>query len=271
MDELVRHLAGRYSAGAESYKRYWLPLLAPMGEHLLDLLHWTDTKWLLDVGAGTGGLIPALNQRSPSSRIIGIDISRGMLALAPRSTNVLYAQMDARQIALRSELIDIALLAFVLFHYPDIRAGLQELMRALRPGGAVGSAVFHTSPDFEAKKIWDAVLAEEVEKTDLNVVDLNAVDNTDATNRAEKSKMFFNSAGFTEIRTTEKAYTYQWAPDAYRAFRSGFGSSGEIFRSLPVGSQAYVVSVVQERFSRLPTSAFRYEPVVLYTTAKKPA
>jgi ubiquinone/menaquinone biosynthesis C-methylase UbiE len=268
MDELVGHLARRYSAGAVSYKRYWLPLLTPMGDQLLDLLPLSDAKWLLDVGAGPGSIIPTLNRRSPSTQIIAIDISRKMLALAPTSANVHYSQMDARQIALRPNSIDVALLAFVLFHYPDIHAGLQELKRVLRPGGAIGSAVFHTSPDFEAKKIWDEAMTAEVKKTDIAVVDLEAVDNTEATNRAEKSNALFTSAGFTDIKTTEKVYVYQWDPDEYQAFRSGFGSSGEKFRSLPSESQARLTSSVRERYSKLPARSFRYEPVILYTTAK---
>jgi hypothetical protein len=179
--------------------------------------------------------------------------------------------MDASQIALRPNSIDLALLAFVLFHYPDIPAGLHELMRVLRPGGAVGSAVFHTSPDFKAKQIWDAALAEEVKKAEIAVVELDAVDKTEATNRAIKSKRLFASVGFTDIKTTEKVYVHQWDPDAYRAFRSGFGSSGAKFRSLPSESQASLLENIRESYSQLPAISFRYEPVVLYTTAKKPA
>jgi ubiquinone/menaquinone biosynthesis C-methylase UbiE len=271
MDELVRHLARRYSAGAESYKRYWLPLLTPMGEHLLDLLSWSDGEWLLDVGTGPGGLIPAINQHDPSARVLAIDISRRMLALAPISPNAHYSQMDASKIALRPDSIATVLLAFVLFHYPDITAGLQELMRVLRPGGAIGSAVFHSFLEFEASLIWDDALSAEVERADIAVRNLDAVDNTKATNRAEKSIALFASAGFTKIKAIQRDYVHQWDPVAYLAFRSGFGSSGAKFHALPSETQAKLTASVRERYAKLPARSFRFESVILYTTAIKPA
>ena len=271
MDELVRHLAKRYSAGAESYQRYWLPVLTPMGEQLLNLLPRSDGDWLLDVGTGPGGLIPSIHQHDRSTRIVAIDISKKMLALAPITPNAHYLQMDASQIALRPDSIDLALLAFVLFHYPDIPAGLLELIRVLRPGAAIGSAVFHSSPDFEAKLIWDEALAAEIKLADIAIRSLDAVDNTEATNRAKKSIALFASAGFTKISTMQRQYVYQWDPDAYLAFRSGFGSSGVKFRSLPAATQAKMTASIRERYSKLPARAFRFEPAILYTTAMKPA
>jgi ubiquinone/menaquinone biosynthesis C-methylase UbiE len=242
-----------------------------MGEHLLDLLPLSDTNWLLDVGTGPGGLISTIRQHIPTTQIIAIDISARMLAIAPPSTNLHYSQMDASRLALVQNRFDLALLAFVLFHYPDIPAGLRELMRVLRPGAVVGSAVFHTSPDFEAKQIWDTALAKETAKTNTTVIDLDAVDRTWATNRAEKSKALFDSAGYIDVRTTEKRFVYQWDPDAYRAFRSSFGTSGEKFRSLPIESRSRLIRSVRERYAQLPTKSFRFEPIVLYTIAKKPA
>ncbi len=271
MDELVVHLARRYSAGAESYQKYWLPVLRPMAEYLLDLLPLAEHRWILDVGAGPGSLLPAIKQRNRSVQIIAIDTSNGMLAIAPPFSNVQYSRMDARRIALRPNSIDLVILSFVLFHYPDITAGLQELMRVLRPGGAIGSAVFHTSPNFEAQQIWNEALNEWSEKAGVGVLDLDAVDNTAATNRAEKSRALFSSAGYTEIKTSEKRYAYQWEPEAYLAFRSGFGSSGAKFCSLPAESQVRLTSSVREIYSKLPARSFRYEPVILYTNAKKPA
>lgn len=271
MDELVRHLAERYSAGADIYKQYWLPILTPMGKTLLDLLPVSGAKRILDVGTGPGSLIAYIHQRSPSAQIVAIDISRKMIALAPTSTNAHFSLMDASRLALDQNGFDLAVLAFVIFHYPDITAGLEELKRILRPGAVVGSAVFHTSPEFEAKRIWDAALAEEIEKTNTTAINLSAVDKTEMTNRSKKSKALFNSAGFTEISTTERAYAYQWKPDDYRAFRSGFGSSGEKFRSLPVESQTRLSNSVRESYLRLQTRSFQFEPVILYTTAKKPA
>ena len=96
---------------------------------------------ILDLATGTGDLAFALNGRFPDARILGVDLTPAMLAVARAknaSPNIVFAEGDATRLA--PELVpdaafDLATCAFGFRNIPDKAAALREARRALRPGG----------------------------------------------------------------------------------------------------------------------------------------
>jgi ubiquinone/menaquinone biosynthesis C-methylase UbiE len=103
--------------------------------------------WILDVGCGTGILLPHLLEFcSPSTRILELDYAEAMLRENARKSaqaRVGRACGDAAHLPFRAETFDHVLCFGILPHFADLPATLEELFRVLRPAGtlAVGHAM----------------------------------------------------------------------------------------------------------------------------------
>jgi demethylmenaquinone methyltransferase/2-methoxy-6-polyprenyl-1,4-benzoquinol methylase len=99
---------------------------------------------VLDVATGTADLAIDIARRHPDATVIGLDPSRGMLAvgdakvargdLAGRVTLVVG---DAQALPYEDDRFDAATIAFGIRNVPDRALGLRELARVVKPGGRV--------------------------------------------------------------------------------------------------------------------------------------
>ncbi|HYN89171.1 MAG TPA: methyltransferase domain-containing protein [Ardenticatenaceae bacterium] len=87
--------------------------------------------WALDVACGTGQSTIAL--KAIAARIVGTDVSREMLAEAPRDRRIHYCQASAEALPLTSERFTLATVALA-FHWFDRSRFLREAHRVLQPG-----------------------------------------------------------------------------------------------------------------------------------------
>ena len=94
----------------------------------------------LDLGAGTGDLTLELASRG-AARVVGADFSPEMLAVAHAkaaggaSTNVSWTLADALRLPFPEETFDCVANAFLLRNLSNLREGLSEMARVLKPGG----------------------------------------------------------------------------------------------------------------------------------------
>src|SRR5256712_13116865 len=124
-ENVIARVAMNYSASADGYAEFWGPVIRPLGRRLLEALPWDRASRILDIGTGTGALIPDILRLAPTASVVGIDCSVGMLARV-RGARVPLAAMDVMTLGIRAGTFDIAVLAFVLFHVPDPSAALAE-------------------------------------------------------------------------------------------------------------------------------------------------
>lgn len=99
---------------------------------------------ILDVATGTGDLAIALARHIPAAEVTGVDISEGMLAVAQRKVaargldgRIGLLRGDAEHLPLDDASVDAASVAFGVRNFGDLGAGLRELARTIKPGGAV--------------------------------------------------------------------------------------------------------------------------------------
>jgi SAM-dependent methyltransferase len=101
----------------------------------------------VDVGCGTGRALPALRAAvGPTGRVLGVDITPEMLAVAAERATPLRAGLllaDACRLPLPDASADALFAAGLIAHLPDPLAGLRELARVTRCGGRL--VIFHPS------------------------------------------------------------------------------------------------------------------------------
>jgi ubiquinone/menaquinone biosynthesis C-methylase UbiE len=94
---------------------------------------------VLDVGCGTGILLPFLQARlGPAGRVVALDVSSGMLSRlngAAAGGGVLPLQADAARLPLVSGVFDLVFCHNVSPHFEEKPTTLRELARVIRPGG----------------------------------------------------------------------------------------------------------------------------------------
>ena len=100
---------------------------------------------VLDVGTGTGALVPLLLEATDGKgQIVALDFSGEMLRRAQaKGRPVAYVQGDAQRLPFRAETFDWVICNAVFPHFPDKRRALNEASRVLREGGRL--VICHTA------------------------------------------------------------------------------------------------------------------------------
>ncbi|WP_423861327.1 class I SAM-dependent methyltransferase [Arachnia propionica] len=94
---------------------------------------------VLEVAVGSGLNLP---HYPPEAKLIGVDLSEGMLQLARRRAatarcEVELLRTDGSRLPFEDESFDAVVCTFSLCGFPDPRAGVEEMVRVLRPGGSL--------------------------------------------------------------------------------------------------------------------------------------
>ena len=102
---------------------------------------------ILDVCCGTGRLSLALNEAvGAEGAVTGLDFSENMIRIAEQSLSraaspgsIQFVRGDAMELPFPDQSFDGATVGWGLRNLPDLRQGIRELARVVRPGGRVVS------------------------------------------------------------------------------------------------------------------------------------
>lgn len=108
-------------------------------EYILDLLNIENKSKILDVGTGTGILIPFLSERvGEEGKIIAIDVSEKMLEVAQRkysNRNTTFVCGDVLEADLPKEFFDSVICYSVFPHFNDKQMAISVISKCLKRGG----------------------------------------------------------------------------------------------------------------------------------------
>ena len=107
----------------------------------VDGLQVADGALVLDVATGTGLVARDLVARR-RARVIGLDLTFAMLDRARGSSNITLVSGRAEQLPFPDASFDGIVFTYLLRYVNDVTATLKELVRVLRPGGAMTSVEF---------------------------------------------------------------------------------------------------------------------------------
>lgn len=126
------------------------PLFRPFAEGVLDQAQLQRGQALLDIACGTGIVARLAKQRlGNSGAVAGVDISPGMLNVARSiAPDIDWREGNAQALPLRpGESFDVVTCHQGLQFFPDKRAALREMRRALKTGGRLAVVVWYTDEE----------------------------------------------------------------------------------------------------------------------------
>ncbi len=105
-------------------------------------LEAVQPKVILDVATGTADVAIMMHKFLKPETIVGIDISEGMLQLGRKkianlllNKQIALYQGDSEAINFATGTFDAVTVAFGVRNFENLRKGLEEMMRVLKPGG----------------------------------------------------------------------------------------------------------------------------------------
>lgn len=141
-----------WTEAAAGWRKWWghfEAIAGPVGDRLIQLAAIRAGHRVLDVATGIGE--PALTAArlvGPGGRVVGTDISPGMLEVAWERAaelglgNVEFHEMDAEALDLPESSFDAVLCRFGLMFLPDVDRALVGIRRLLVPGGRFAASVW---------------------------------------------------------------------------------------------------------------------------------
>lgn len=167
---------------------------------------------ILDIATGTGDFAMLLAERLKPQRIIGADISEGMMdvgrekvAQAGLQDVISFQWEDCTKLSFPDGTFDAVTSAYGVRNFQDLDAGLREMQRVLRPGGHLLIVELTPPPRFPMKQLFWVyahvvmpLLGRLISHDDSAYTYLPA--SMEAFPQAEKMEGILHRAGFTDIQ-----------------------------------------------------------------------
>ncbi len=139
-EQIARYNAAQARVFDRSYDRFLVALPTDVVERMERIVtapSICEGETVLDVGTGTGALIPLIQRYRPR-RVIVCDLSRNMLEqVGRRFPQVVRHQCDVRDLPLPDRSVDVAFMNGMFGNIADKEGALANLVRMLGPGGRI--------------------------------------------------------------------------------------------------------------------------------------
>ncbi|WP_324671325.1 class I SAM-dependent methyltransferase [Hymenobacter sp. GOD-10R] len=156
----------KFSAGWRKWDNFTTNWMRPVGEEMIGALQLKDTDIVLDVAAGTGEPGLTIATIVKNGKVIITDLAESMLdvardkAIAAGVSNYETAVCDVCELPFDDETFDAVSCRFGFMFFPDMLMAAKEMVRVLKPGGRIATAVW-ASPD---KNPWVTTIMSAINK-----------------------------------------------------------------------------------------------------------
>jgi len=118
-------------------------------------------KTVLDIATGTGDFAILSAQMLQPDRLVGADISEGMMEIGRQKVKgqgldsvISFVKEDCLHLSFDDNTFDAVTAAFGIRNFADLDQGLREMYRVLRPGGHLSIVELTTPPRFPMKQLF---------------------------------------------------------------------------------------------------------------------
>ncbi|EAS20266.1 ubiquinone/menaquinone biosynthesis methyltransferase UbiE [Flavobacteria bacterium BBFL7] len=110
--------------------------------NVVDMVAATNPDSIMDIATGTGDLVIQMAQKTSASRLIGLDISSGMLEVGKikvkkeeLDNRIEMVLGDSEDLPFEDNSIDAVTVSYGVRNFEDLEKGLSEIRRVLKPQG----------------------------------------------------------------------------------------------------------------------------------------
>ncbi len=152
------NISGRYD-----FLNHFLSLGIDIGwrRKAIHQLKSIQPKLILDVATGTGDFAIEALKLNPD-KVIGVDISEGMLAVGRRKMKhrklddrIMLCRGDSENLPFEENKFDALVVGFGVRNFENLEKGLAEMLRVVRPGGKVVILEFSNPAKFPFKQLYN--------------------------------------------------------------------------------------------------------------------
>lgn len=111
-------------------------------KRLVKMVAAENPNMVVDVATGTGDVALAIARRMPEAKVVGIDLSEGMLAVAQEKSKgsevterIEWLVGDGEALPTEDGVADVVTVVFGIRNFQNAEAGIAEAFRTLRSGG----------------------------------------------------------------------------------------------------------------------------------------
>ena len=125
------------------------------------LMQSKSPKFILDVATGTGDLAFEAHKKLNPHKIIGLDLSNGMLDVGRNKIKkkklekkIEFVQGDSEDLPFEDNFFDSVMVSFGVRNFENLNLGLKEIFRVLKPSGCVYILEFSKPKKFPIKQLF---------------------------------------------------------------------------------------------------------------------
>lgn len=113
-------------------------------DNVVDMVAAQQPQTIMDIATGTGDLVIKMAEKTSASRLVGLDISSGMLEVG--KVKVKQQKLDGRiemvlgdseNLQFEDHTFDAITVSYGVRNFEDLEKGLSEILRVLKPNGAL--------------------------------------------------------------------------------------------------------------------------------------
>jgi SAM-dependent methyltransferase len=220
-----------YDSVADTYERVAVPWFTDLAEDLIVAVAPAPGEQILDVGTGTGLALQVAHRVSPSSTIVGVDPSLGMLSKLRLGSVAKRVSAMAPGLPFAPRSFDVVLANLSLSHVPNLAEAVADVFHLLRVGGRFGCTAWAVPEDDrpgcargEANRILESTQA----RLGLDgTPPVRAVPWEDVLREPDELRRLLTIAGFDDVELVPHRSTWRLTIEDYT---SGWGSQGRYRR-----------------------------------------
>ena len=221
-----------FDVGADAYDRFMGRYSAGLAAQMADLAGVRAGRRALDVGCGPGALTRELVARLGPEAVAAVDPSSSFVTAArERNPGVDVRVAAAEDLPFDDHEFDAALAQLVVHFMADPVAGLREMARVTRPGGAVAACVWdHAGGQGPLGVFWQAV--HELDPAARDESDLAGAREGHLAELFAAAQLDAIEQSLIAVRVEHPSFDEWWEP-----FTLGVGPAGAYVSTLAAGDR----------------------------------
>lgn len=155
-----------FAIGWQKWDCLMMGFSKPMGNEIIRLLNPKDAETVLDVASGTGEPGLTIATKLTGGKVVISDLAENMIKISQENAahrgikNIETVVCDVSEIPFPDNTFDAISCRFGFMFFPDMLLAAKEMMRVLKPGGRVATAVW----DVPEKNFWVTAFSSTIKK-----------------------------------------------------------------------------------------------------------